>query len=604
MRKLGLLATLTLVGMMSFAAVAMAATSDPTSTSPDAQTYTTNGTGVGSGSILSTDPAAYGVQFTGQAYRMTSEGPAGVDGTPDKSGNNGTSWNSTVATSSAIKYDSTNNKVIHSSYSKTSDACASCHAVHTAVGAGNLLQWEDPQTACWACHDGTVTTTYNVINGTHTAGGATQVNSAGLFGLGTGNEAGLSNHGMSPKETAFVTTAAAPGGAENAATKDINGDWSTEFTCVACHDPHGTLGNARILNPNVNNIALQYTANITPTLVPQAPLTEVNAGTKYQGPVGQNLANVKVAGSTTYPSGAKATIVDNVVTFDKTITGAVTADLVQQGESLTPAVGDNTTVKFSAKKGNWMAGHGFDPVVYVSGVKQLSGYTVDPLKGVIKFDTAPASGATVTASYAPGMVVQMKVDGKLTTKETVKYQNGINEFCGACHTDYNNVNKAPQFNSDGTPKMSGGNQVLGTGSAYKSAIGEYRAAYRHSVGFTRTAATGDTNFTDPKSLDALYPGLKFDTSNPKKPGTVAVTVDCLTCHFAHGTSDQFIKDTLVDMGQDTAFGGVNATNSVGDPIFKTYDTTRTTALKRLPNMGVCQGCHNKTGVANVTPTGF
>ena len=126
-----------------------------------------------------------------------------------------TGYDSPANANEPIHFDSTNNQKIHSSYSKTSDACASCHTVHNSVDSsqGALLQWEDPQTACWACHDGTVASTYDVVTGTHNDKNGTldtsgnivkQVNSAGLFGLGTGTaaEAGLSNHGMSPKEPA------------------------------------------------------------------------------------------------------------------------------------------------------------------------------------------------------------------------------------------------------------------------------------------------------------------------------------------------------------------------------------------------------------------
>ncbi|GAV25924.1 doubled CXXCH domain protein, partial [Carboxydothermus islandicus] len=53
---------------------------------------------------------------------------------------------------------------IHSNYSKNTDACAACHATHTAVG-GSLLQWGSVYDTCMACHDGTISTTYDVERG-------------------------------------------------------------------------------------------------------------------------------------------------------------------------------------------------------------------------------------------------------------------------------------------------------------------------------------------------------------------------------------------------------------------------------------------------------
>lgn len=564
MRKIGLLATLTVVGMLSFASVAMAA--DGTPTDPAVQGSANNGTGYNTLGKTTTDLNGNTVDFSGQSYRMDTFGNAGPAGSPQTGGTNGTGFTSPVPTSADIKYDSSTNLKIHSSYSKTSDACASCHTIHNSVNSGALLQWEDPQTACWACHDGTVAATYNVVTGTHTDGTATQVNSAGLFGIG--NEAGLSNHGMSVKEPAFVTTAAAPGGAETALSTvqktnkdgslmfdaaglpvyeentDKNGNWNTEFSCIACHDPHGTFGNARILNPNVNDIAFE-------NQVKGETLTVVTAGTVYQ------TKKPLVYNSHELP----------FTLYDSSLVGA-----------LDPSKTDGTKL--------------------TTGIVNSQLYTLDSMTGTVtlKYTTT----GTLTADYFAGLQVKMDVQGKLTTAETVKYQSGINQFCGACHTDYNNVNKVPVWkttdnldtsikgnngistgiqatNADGTLKFT-------TGGAYKQALGEYRVAYRHSVGFTRTTSLSDLAFTDANSLDALYPGLKFDTSNPKAPTVVAPTVDCLTCHFAHGTSDQFITDSLTSLGQIGAFPAGS---------IKTVDASRTTALKRLPNMGVCQACHNK-----------
>jgi len=408
-----------------------------------------------------------------------------------------------MAAAPAIHFDSPTNQVVHSSYSKTSDACASCHSPHNALnGERNLLKFADVSSACMACHDGTVTTTYNVVQGTHNG----VPNSAGKFGVATAtrtSDPGLSKHVVS----AGLTTSVAPGGNSDSAAVDNNGAWGTEFNCVACHVPHGDSGNARALNPNVNGIA-----------------------------VGNGVALAKA-----------------------------------KGELLTTT--DNLT--YQAKNTAWMGGHSYPVVVYVNDVVVTTGFTVDSVNGRIVF--AAAQTLPVKAAYYAGLIVKMDIANKMTANETVKYQSGLNQFCGACHTDYNNVGKT-------------GTNGISTGGAYDDLIGDYSKAYRHSVGITRTATAADPLFNDPNGLNASYPGLVFEKSAVKS-GVLAATVNCLTCHYAHGTSDSFIEANLAkQLGPVNVFNGNNAT---GSKLLQTYDNTRSSALKRLPNMGVCQACHNK-----------
>lgn len=53
---------------------------------------------------------------------------------------------------------------IHGGYSSNTDACASCHSPHNASGK-ELLQWATVNATCYACHDGTINSTYNVKAG-------------------------------------------------------------------------------------------------------------------------------------------------------------------------------------------------------------------------------------------------------------------------------------------------------------------------------------------------------------------------------------------------------------------------------------------------------
>ncbi|MHB9145296.1 MAG: cytochrome c3 family protein [Symbiobacteriia bacterium] len=148
--------------------------------------------------------------------------------------------------SPAAPYTPADGSKLHSNYQKNTDACAACHSTHTGVGA-SLLQWADVSSTCFACHDGTVTTTYNVVDGQIGTSGA--ITSGGLFG--TGAETNLSTHGV----TASLKNNAAPGGANGAVpTDDGYGAWTTDFNCAACHTPHGQGGNARILSADPNGV--------------------------------------------------------------------------------------------------------------------------------------------------------------------------------------------------------------------------------------------------------------------------------------------------------------------------------------------------------------
>lgn len=75
-----------------------------------------------------------------------------------------------------------------------------------------------------------------------------------------------------------------------------------------------------------------------------------------------------------------------------------------------PVAGDvleaESPTQFSATYGNWDQSP--PAVVYLDGVEQLSGYTVDFDDGTVTFATAPSPGVEVTADYtylAPGPVV-------------------------------------------------------------------------------------------------------------------------------------------------------------------------------------------------------
>ena len=375
---------------------------------------------------------------------------------------------------------------IHSNYSKNTDACASCHSTHTAVG-GSLLQWYTVYDTCLACHDGTVTTTYNVKEGL-IGTSVTKATYGGMFGIGT--EQSLSSHNV----TGAVEVAAAPGGSSLANAVKVGShdekQWETEFGCESCHTPHGQGGNARILNPD------------------------------------PNFAQTAAASTTGY----------NTTTKDGSayVVAAPAAKAVASGYYY------------------FISGYPYSISVYNrddnAKLTANTHYTVDSSAGYTKITLIgldPTAGIRVYGT--PAMTVTMDIDNYLTSTEAVKHLSGMNNFCGACHTDYNTQTEANY--SDG--KFSGSGEKL---------TGTYSEAYRHQVGFSTSAAAG-----------LVTEGGKME---------------CLTCHVAHGTSKDYWQRTLVDAAIKGPDGTTWATADL-------VEISGSSALKRMPNMGTCEACHKK-----------
>lgn len=272
---------------------------------------------------------------------------------------------------------------------------------------------------------------------------------------------------------------AAPGGARYVSVlDDSKGKWTTDFGCASCHSPHGQGGNARLLNPDPNGVAsLNKKSNFL--LTPIDLLTFV----AYNGAA---------------------------------------------------ASGNEFT---------WIKGYPYDVLtkVYANGILQTSGYTVDNSAGytVVRFAQAPDQ--PVTANFVPSVRVRMSIANFLNGNETVTYRSGINQFCGACHPDYN------------TETVSSPGQ---TPSGY------YTSAYRHQVGMIWSTPVE---------------GLKFEG------GGSSGTVVCLTCHVAHGTDKGYRLSTLAGIE-----GGYWTSATVAEA-----RGNGKSALKRKPNMGTCETCHQK-----------
>ena len=376
---------------------------------------------------------------------------------------------------------------IHSNYSKNTDACASCHATHTAVGK-SLLQWYSVYDTCMACHDGTVTTTYNVEEGYIGSSSNNRATYGGAFGVG--NEDYLSNHNVS----GALTASAAPGGSTvgvnvtvGHGTKNV---WIAEFGCESCHTPHGQGGNARILNPDPNFVQ-----------------TAAASATGYNTTAKDGSAYVVAAPAT------KA-VASGYYYFINGYPYSISVYNLDDNAKLTATT--QYTVDSSA------------------GYTKISLIGLDPTAGIRVYGT-------------PAMTVTMDIDNYLSSTESVKHLSGMNNFCGACHTDYNT--QTAQTYTDG--KFSGSGEKL---------TGTYSEAYRHQVGFSTGAAAG-----------LVTEGGKMS---------------CLTCHVAHGTSKDYWQRTLVDAAVK---GPDGATWATGDLV----EIAGSSALKRMPNMGTCEACHKK-----------
>ncbi len=376
---------------------------------------------------------------------------------------------------------------IHSNYSKNTDACASCHATHTAVGK-SLLQWYSVFDTCMACHDGTVTTTYNVEGGYIGPSSDNRSTYGGAFGVG--NEDYLSNHNVS----GALAIAAAPGGSTIGTSVTVGHDsknvWVSEFGCESCHTPHGQGGNARILNPDPNFVQ-----------------TAAASATGYNTTAKDGSAYVVAAPAT------KA-VASGYYYFINGYPYSISVYNLDDNAKLTATT--QYTVDSSA------------------GYTKISLIGLDPTAGIRVYGT-------------PAMTVTMDIDNYLSSTESVKHLSGMNNFCGACHTDYNT--QTAQTYTDG--KFSGSGEKL---------TGTYSEAYRHQIGFSTGAAAG-----------LVTEGGKMS---------------CLTCHVAHGTSKDYWQRTLVDAAVKGPDGTTWAT---GDLV----EIAGSSALKRMPNMGTCEACHKK-----------
>lgn len=267
---------------------------------------------------------------------------------------------------------------IHSNYSKNTDACASCHATHTAVG-NSLLQWYDNYQTCMACHDGTVTTTYNVETGV--IPNSMQSTSGGAFG--NGNEDSLSFHNV----TGGVLIGSAPGNKSGLGNRN-----NKSMGCESCHSPHGLGGNARLLNPDPNGVQ-----SVQSVYYINYPLQEI--GVTY---INTNTVDKVIYAA--YPKDANG-------------------DFITTGEPL-----------------YMLNGYPYKVDISINGEVNNENYTINNSAGYTKvyIYVSYINGGAVQASFTPSLRVRMNISNFLGVggPEKEVYRDGLTTFCSACHGDY------------------------------------------------------------------------------------------------------------------------------------------------------------------------
>ncbi len=252
------------------------------------------------------------------------------------------------------------------------------------------------------------------------------------------------------------------------------------LSCGSCHDPHGIGGNARLLNPDPNGAALDKK--------------------RYLDRL-EKITNDPPTYVAELPNGDRETW------------------LRGYPYSLYTAVYEGDTY-LSADKYE---------------ISNANGYTEIIFNGSYK----PNPNNIIKGSYVASVKVKMRITNDGQWNEQVVYRTGLDDFCGACHDDYN------------TEKV---NQPT------RHFNGDYSTYTRHKVGVN----DNQSSFSFPRGQ-----GLKYEMgNNADGPATLI----CLTCHLAHGIDKKYWQDTL-------------------NSNIQSYEIEGPPSLKRMPNMTSCQVCH-------------
>jgi predicted CXXCH cytochrome family protein len=150
----------------------------------------------------------------------------------------------------------------------------------------------------------------------------------------------------------------------------------------------------------------------------------------------------------------------------------------------------------------------------------------------------------------------------------VLYKEGMNQFCGQCHSDYD-------YGSADNPRNYPEHVLRADNGNGVNKAGEY---YRHPTGIDITGWPGAKNLK--------LPVERRDTKQ---------YMTCGTCHVAHGTainnSQQFspeLGDPALNLNAEDRYKYDYAGNRVVDAV---NGQTYSSMLKRRQGMGICLECH-------------
>jgi predicted CXXCH cytochrome family protein len=493
----------------------------------------------------------------------------------------------------------------HGGFTATTDACASCHRIHTAQsGANNLLRVPTTE-LCLSCHSGTFGASTNVHDGVYTTsfGNMTEgTNLAPLMGGGftnalmSTNTSGVASTSVTSSHTVDSVGTVWGSGSPTGTGSPAGGNYGqTGFTleCTSCHDPHGNAGYA----------------NTTPTTLPAGPA-------------------VTIAGGLT-----------NACDPTKTNTNPCTVKVASYRLLRWQPQGSNG-FSAPATTSNWSGG-----AFPTNGA--TNGWTVP--------DTNPGNGSewyslTVasTTAFAGGPDDYMPGNdgGNVYTNATKDYRPALMSmgfFCAQCHDRYFNNGKLRNNGSGEATKRNGTSDqsarcgrpsdatlhtVAGVnqwgwildgqtslnaaaldtapGTTYSTQSGRYdpvsvtnpvhplypndcTAIYnvKPTTGATGAKADAFIGWADTRKADDIFMyrhnsgdvrGSNDGAWNQSATAFTSVGKTCLTCHVAHGTAASAMTATLV-------------ADPINDPDNDGNSLAGDSVLLRMDGRTICLRCH-------------